>query len=199
MEAAKYRSSQAILKEITDSAAFSMLSGYDSDLLSRFGLLAMDNEKVSKEKFISYLNANTGNALENANSIENMFEIVKDETDLEKIYSLNDLDVFKRQVLEAAKYRVPVNAAMKVLDIDNLMKQLESKIKEMLPFLNVLKEWTQLIEKLLKTIKSSDDCEKSMKDLQKKQKDFEKNIMNGMRFWQRERMLKTNYIKKKIN
>jgi len=173
MEAAKYRSSQAILKEITDSAAFSMLSGYDSDVLSRFGLLAMNSDKVSKEKFISYLNANTGNALENANSIENMFEIMEDGTDLETIYSLNDLDVFRRQVLEAAKYRVPVNTAMEVLDIDGLMKELENKIKEALPFLNVIKEWTQMVEKLLKTIKSANDCNESLDSLKTNQKAFE--------------------------
>ena len=69
MEIAKYRNHQALLEEIVDSASFSMLSNYDSDLLKRFGLLAM-SDKVTKDEYLKYLKTNVNGDIEDPNAVE---------------------------------------------------------------------------------------------------------------------------------
>lgn len=174
MEIARYRSNQAILAEVTDSASFSMLSNYDKDLLKRFGLLAVSN-KVDTNQYIDYLKANTNSDFSNIQKIENMFEIMEDESSLEGIYALNDISVLKRQILEFSNYRAPYDVVKNVTNLDNLIKSLKEKIGELIPILNVFESATKIVEKSLKTFKASIEYNESLKKLEEKEKEFNEN------------------------
>ncbi len=172
MEIARYRNHQALLEEIVDSASFSMLSNYDSDLLKRFGLLAM-SDKVTKDEYLKYLKTNVNGDIEDPNAVEQMFDILEDDTSLEGIYALNDVNVLRRQILEFSKYRVPVSFVENVADLDKLIKSLKKKLNEMIPFLNVFQAVAGCFEKMLKTFKAGVEYENSTKDMETKANEYD--------------------------
>lgn len=169
MEIARYRSQQAILEEITDSASFSMLSEYDKDLWKRFGLLAISDE-IDQDEFVRYLRVNSNAALDNPGSIETMFQVLGDESSLEGIYALNDISVLQRQIAEFSKYRVPVDFVKEVANLEGLVDSLKGKIKELLPLLNVFQSAAKIVEKVIQAINAGMECNKSLNGLKEKER-----------------------------
>lgn len=139
IEMGRYRSVERLYGEVQENAAFSILANYDRDLQKNFGLLAID-EEVGNEKFMEYLstNLNRGSGSSDATNMDifmNKGEIV---ADLQKLYFLNEKDVFQNQLNEFCSVRAPLAFVNNMLDlqetVDKLIKDLEESIESLESF-----------------------------------------------------------------
>ncbi|RGZ01884.1 hypothetical protein [Clostridium sp. AM58-1XD] len=153
MEAARIHSARAILSEIADNGLYSMLAFYDPDLLSRFGLLAMDPD-VSIDEMDKYMMETANEYLQDPKNIEKLLSIQESGIEAEKLFALNDRDVLERQIMEYTKYRGPVDLAASALDLDKIIKELETTIQNALPILNQMQAAARAIESTVNTIYS---------------------------------------------
>lgn len=124
--ATRVNSASSVFDEAISNASNSTLANWDSFLKNRFGLLATE-QKNSEEKtnealnatFYRYLNNNLG-------SLNNTFFDV--ESNCSGMYSLADTDVLLYQIMEYSKYSVPVQLVLEGIDINSIIKKLESMI-----------------------------------------------------------------------
>lgn len=135
LTAARIESAVAIFDEALCNASNSTLGTYDSFLRKRFGLLAMEQntsgkitasgtsysiEQLINETFNEYLK-------ENLKTLSNTY--LSYDATATGVYSLADTDVLLAQVLEYSKYSVPTKILADGLDLDDLVKMLEDKLK----------------------------------------------------------------------
>ncbi len=101
------------VRTATESAARSVLADYSEDLVSDWGLFAIENDNA-KENFDKYLkiNLNTENNENKANIID--YDIVQTSVECQK--PLNDSRVFSDKINEYSKYRAPVSLTLGVID-----------------------------------------------------------------------------------
>lgn len=152
-EIARYRALHALYKEMSDNAAFSTLSQYDEDLYNRFALLAMTQE-TDVEDYLDYLTTDMNLNNDEAVVIDRYLELT-DNTEFEKIYDLQNLDVLKAQIMECSKYRTIIRGIDDFTNIEDLVKDLIKQAEKGLPVLNFLKELSGLLNNLIDMIVSA--------------------------------------------
>lgn len=126
INAARINSAQSVFYEAMSNASDSTLASWDVFLKNRFGLLSMkqgDSEEATTSKikgtFDKYLELNT-------KSLSNTYLDV--DCECSGIYPLADKDILLNQVLEYSKYTIPTKLAVEGLDLDSIIKKLESLI-----------------------------------------------------------------------
>ena len=131
-EVARYRTLERMYKEISNNASFSVLSHYDRDLFENYGLLGLD-ASVGKEEYVYYLQENLNGSLAGRNSIESLVNVSEDYVDFQKLYDLGQYEVFESQINEFSAYRVPVNFALELVNLEerfgDLKEQLDAATK----------------------------------------------------------------------
>ena len=100
IEMAKYRSMERLYKEMSENAAFSLLSYYDRDLYENFGFLALEHD-VGEQELMRYLQMNlkgvgSGLELNRADILANNIT----STDVTGLYPLSQNDVYVSQMME---------------------------------------------------------------------------------------------------
>ncbi|MGE9976329.1 hypothetical protein ACQRAS_10065 [Coprococcus catus] len=119
VESARYQSAIEMVKEISDSSAFSVLAEYDSYLDERFGLLSVSQESDINSVYSKYLSDNVL-ALGKSVTMENM--------SAEGRFSLADTDVLKQQILEYSEISVATEVVTEAIDLDTLLSDLREKL-----------------------------------------------------------------------
>lgn len=161
VEVGRYRCAKQVLAESLENAEMSMLAGYDKDLQERFGLLALDKEKISKEKLLDYVYYNSNLEDEyNTTNMDTLYSVLN--VDYEAMYNLANKDILKRQILEYAKYRVPISTLSEFLEIEGALNTLKEKFQK----------WAGTYEKICKTI----NLVSSLADAFKKMYELENTI-----------------------
>jgi len=110
VEGIRMRNAKAILDRASDTAIRSTLAGYNSDLKEEYGLFAYETSEL-QEKTESYLIANLAF---NHQSSWNLYDFQVDKVTPIAKHSLDDVNVFERQVLEYMKYRGLISASEEV-------------------------------------------------------------------------------------
>ena len=169
METARYKSTQRLLNELEQNAAFSLLGCYDRDLYENFGLLAIE-QKAGSEELLSYLNQNlngVGSGMD-LNGLDMLLTIEGVEVD--KLYDLTQNEVLRAQIMEFSAYRAPTTLASNLLNFDDLMEELTDQLKEVLPFYETLLKLAGCMEKILDTFTKLQELieatEKFQKDIE---------------------------------
>lgn len=171
LEIARYRSLERLYKEVAENAAFSILAHYDRDLYKNFGLLGVQQD-VAEEELRQYLEQNlmglgSGMQLNGADALSSGIN----EVELEKLYDLTQKDVFRSQIAEFSAYRAPISIINNGLDIEETLKELDKKLKESMPilelFLNISTVADTFLDAVIKTrdyVESSINCQSAMEE-----------------------------------
>ena len=153
MEAARIHSARALLSEMVDNGVFALLAMYDEDLLSRFGLLALDPD-VSVEEMDKYLMEAANEFIEDPTNLEKILQIRESDIEAEKLFALNDKEVLSRQIMEYMKYRGPVSLGASALDLDGIIDDLNDALGNALPFLEQMNSVAGTVGDILTTVNS---------------------------------------------
>lgn len=135
VDAARIKSSQVSVERATNLAVNSALAGYNKDLKDKWGLFVLyqnDKEKI-KEIIKYYLEKNlmidAVDSNDNANKYINLFDYKIENIDVAAYYSITDVDVAKKQIVEYVKYRVPKEIIEKLVDKLDVLKFASSTSK----------------------------------------------------------------------
>lgn len=161
-EVARYRTLERMYKEISNNASFSVLSHYDRDLFENYGLLGLD-PSIGKEEYIYYLQENLNGSIAERNSIDSLVNVSENYIDFQKLYDLGQYEVFESQINEFSAYRVPVNFALELVNLEerfgDLREQLEVATK-ILEFYKALADTvTGMIEVYTAFCEYNDKCD----------------------------------------
>lgn len=116
VETGRYNSAVSVLDEALGVSSVSTLANYDEYLHSRWGLLAVSQQKDLSKMYEEYLSVNS----------EIMGDSISvDKVEVEGLYSLWDTDVLKYQILEYSKLNAPAKLINNFGNFDVLIKQLE--------------------------------------------------------------------------
>lgn len=138
VEMIRYRSASQLLDMVANNAILSAMADYNEDLYKYFGLLAMDGDHESDVRYW---------VGENINGSGNSFSRVVDPSTLSVqttgLYSLNDVNVLKNQIMETEKlsgpYYLAEGIAESVLGYDDLFEELGDMLKEAIPVVGLIK------------------------------------------------------------
>lgn len=127
LEAGRFQAAKTQLAEASASASTSMIAAYDSDLYTRYGLLAIDTERFTSERCMDYLNFNSDLAVGyKGNRVSRMYTI--ESVELEGVYNLTYPSVLKRQILARAKYHViPQDYALNIYTMNAFFADFQNK------------------------------------------------------------------------
>lgn len=165
-EVARYKSLERLYREIESNAAFSLLSHYDRDLLENYGLLGIDSS-VGKDEYMYYLQENLNGSLTDSNSIEKLVNVSEGNVDFQKLYDLRDSEVLQSQINEFCAYRVPVNFATELLDLETQLGNLADKlnlVKQILEFSKALTDGASTTVDLYTNHCDYKDASKALKE-----------------------------------
>jgi hypothetical protein len=129
MEGGRLQAARQELEEATIHSALSMLANYNEKLQERFGLLALDDRGANAAAYGEYLRFNSGadsSGVYAGSRISATYSVTG--TSYDAMYSLANMDVLKRQILEHQKYRAPAAIASDLLDIDGMISKLLENI-----------------------------------------------------------------------
>lgn len=127
-ESGRYQASTKSMDEAVSGAAVSTLGDYDKFLLKRFGLTSISQENSTEDSddrdfmedtFKKYLLAQQ---LQGTKS----FDVGTDDISVEGVYPLGDVNALEEEVVQYSAIRIPVEAGEDLLDLDELIKKLES-------------------------------------------------------------------------
>lgn len=150
VEMIRYRSASQLLDMVAGNAILSAMADYNEDLYKYFGLLAMEGNHESDVKHW---------VEENINGSGNSFSRVVNPSTLSVqttgLYSLNDVNVLKSQIMETEKLSGPFylaeGIAESILGYDDLFEELGDMFKDAVPGVG-------LIQNLGKTADSMGDA-----------------------------------------
>ncbi len=127
LEAGRLQAAKTQLAAANASAGNSMIAAYDSVLYERFGLLSIDTENATVERYRDYLDFNSDlSAGYKGNNISTLYLI--ESAEMEGMYNLTSPDVLKRQVLARAKYHViPQEYSFNYYNMDHMLGDIKSK------------------------------------------------------------------------
>lgn len=150
IEMAKYRSMERLYKELSENAAFSLLSHYDRDLYENFGFLALEHD-VGEKELMQYLQKNlagldSGLPLNRADILANVTS-----ADVARLYPLSQEDVYVAQMMEFGAYRAPASLISNALNIEDTLDELMKKLEEALPFFKLFEQLSGVIEAYVET------------------------------------------------
>ena len=175
-EVGRYQSALRGLDSAINSSQMSVLSQYDSFLMDRFALMAVDQGTDINKQFWSYLNKQ--------DTIDTRSFSLS--TKAEGVYPLADIEVLYQQINEFSTYTVPTKLILEGVNFNNIVSQLESYnttfsniIKQLnsvgtslqsgLDSYNAQKEASEQLEKVTKTTsayhEAYDNFEKALKNL----------------------------------
>lgn len=164
IEVGRFQSAMRSIDESIGISAFSVLSGYDSYLLDRFGLLALaqQKEKTPESIFQTYFYKQL--------TVDD--RAMKAETfQVNGISPLADTDVLKQQIESYYSVTGPLNAFADVLDIDYLKKETE-KIYSWLPALKIAASTADTADTCAKYADSLEEAQKSAKEAREAYDDY---------------------------
>ncbi len=117
IETNRYNSCISVLDEMMGSASLSTLSDYDRYLLDRFGLLSFDQQKNLELTYKNYIEQNAGimGSSLHINSIKANGE-----------YPLSESEMLLHQIMEYSSLNAPTKIGTEALNIDELVKKIES-------------------------------------------------------------------------
>lgn len=154
VESGRYQEARQQLEESCINSAVSLLACFDSDLESRFGLYGIDSETISSDVFLNYLLFNsdaTDSGVYSANNISQLYTVTSGQYELK--YDLANYQVLKRQLLEYEKYRVPLNMASDMFDVDKMIKEFKKNIEKAIPGLKKMLTICDSISDIAEAIK----------------------------------------------
>lgn len=140
--AARIDSAVAIFDEALCNASNSTLGTYDSFLRKRFGLLAMSQEisganSVSNDAVAGLIGDTFDYYMEqNLGSLSNTYFNYSSE--VSGVYPLADNNVMLSEILNYSRYSVPVKLVEEGIDLDELVKKLEKRLKPAKNLINVV-------------------------------------------------------------
>ncbi|WP_242856166.1 hypothetical protein [Ruminiclostridium josui] len=122
-DGARLRLAHSHVQRSNKSALSSVLANYKNELKDEYGLFGVYIDEDSlEETFEEYFSKNLGIVGEG----NSMYDFIIDDINLDSTYSLEDKDVFEKQILEFMKYRAPYKLATELIEkvkgIDNISK-----------------------------------------------------------------------------
>lgn len=168
VETGRYNSAVSMLDEALGVSSVSLLANYDEYLHSRWGLMALDQQKELSPLYSHYLNENNS-VLGQTVSINT----IKARGD----YDLADPEVLKYQIMEYSKLNVPTKLATDFLNISDLIGQLES-LANFGNIMDLLSNGVSTIDSGITLAESADklkECANALDDLQD---DYENNYVS---------------------
>ena len=164
MESGRFQSAKVQLEEANASAGLSMLSNYNKTLQSRYGILAMDPSKITEENYQDYLVFNSD--LDSEYGGDNLSILYKSlDSEIQPLYNLSNPNILKRQIVENAKYNVPINVAADVLDIDKKLEELRKNIINAIPGLEKVLDVCESLTKIKEALEKLYDLEVNIANL----------------------------------
>lgn len=153
MELGRYRSIKALLEEISSNALLSSLAGFDSSLYEKYGIYGVKDEQ---DEVVS------GYITQNLNANDGTFSRILTEGNVsvlvDEFSPLSSVSVLKSQLVEYEKLRAPTNAAVNMLNIDEILKNFKESLESLIPGLDIIKN---AINKLSAYAKVAKSCEKA--------------------------------------
>ena len=147
VETQRFNSAVSILDESMGVSAYSLLANYDEYLQNRWGLYAVDQTVDMHELYENYLKPNSeimGNAIQ-VNDIG-----------IEGQYSLEDMEIFKDQIMEFCKLNAPGTVAAEMIDIDSILKSFKA-FKVIEKFIGIFTKMLNLVNSVIKYLQRQDD------------------------------------------
>lgn len=129
LEAGRLQTARTQLSEATISASQSMLSSYNTELHTKYGLLAIDTSRATLESCRDYLDYNSDLASDMwGNNISRMYTI--EDATMSGVYNLTYPHILKRQLLTVAKYNlVPENSEVNLYTVSYILDELQMKCR----------------------------------------------------------------------
>lgn len=113
VDLARIRIAQNQLRRITNSAARSVLAGYDPSLKNQYGLFAVKNDIDAQGEFQKYVKLNLGSpGKKNFKLLDWQYE----NSELVLSQPIDNLTTLKQQVLEDMKYSAPIEISKELID-----------------------------------------------------------------------------------
>jgi len=133
VELARYKSYTNLYGEIGELAALSSLADFNETLYSDYGLLGMTENQGSSVTACVQSNLNT-----DLGAIQRLAAPGQVTASTDMLYSLANIQVLERQILEAEKIQAPLSLATGILsggdyDLDSLLKELQKTIQSAIP------------------------------------------------------------------
>ncbi|OUQ55118.1 hypothetical protein B5E58_12825 [Tyzzerella sp. An114] len=172
VEGSRIRNAKAIVQSASDSAAKSLLANYDKELKDRYGLFVLDETNIEslKSDYMDFFMTNLSSDLPENDSINKLFKDMSiqlgfdkeinnsfdlygfenGESSINKVYSIIEPMVLRKQVAEFSKYR----AAFSVGQFISIGNQISEEAKK-----------NQVdMENIQDTLDSREDVEKIIRD-----------------------------------
>lgn len=129
LEAGRLQTARTQLSEATISASQSMLSSYNTELHTKYGLLAIDTSRATSATCRDYLDYNSDLASDMwGNNISRMYTI--EDATMSGVYNLTYPHILKRQLLTVAKYNlVPENSEVNMYTASYILDELQMKCR----------------------------------------------------------------------
>ena len=129
LEAGRLQTARTQLSEATISASQSMLSSYNTELHTKYGLLAIDTSRATSASCRDYLDYNSDLASDMwGNNISRMYTI--EDATMSGVYNLTYPHILKRQLLTVAKYNlVPENSEVNAYTVSYILDELQMKCR----------------------------------------------------------------------
>ncbi len=127
MEAGRIQAAKTQISDANASAASSMIASFDDTLYSRYGLLVIDNETMTEDRYRDYVTFNSDLSVSfGGNNITKMYTL--SDFEVEGLYNLTYPSVLKRQILARAKYNVnPQDYSLNYYTMDSYFADLQNK------------------------------------------------------------------------
>ena len=148
VEGSRIRNAKTIIQSASDSAAKSLLANYDKELKNRYGLFVLDETDIEslKSDYLDFFMTNLSSNLPENDSINQLFKDMSislgfekeitdtfdlygfenGEVNVDKVYSIIEPMVMRKQVAEFSKYR----AAFSVSQFINIGNDISSEAEK---------------------------------------------------------------------
>lgn len=145
VEMIKYRSASQLLDVVNSNAILSSLADYNIALFEKYGLFAMSGDR---EQDVSFW------IKENLKTDKNIFSQIVDPASLTisttELYSLQNIDVLQRQIMENQKLEGPYSlfegALGATFGFDDLFKEFGKQLKKALPGLSLFQGFASCLD-----------------------------------------------------
>lgn len=162
VETGRYNSAVSVLDEALGVSSVSTLANYDEYLHSRWGLLAVSQQKDLSKMYEEYLSVNS----------EIMGDSISvDKVEVEGLYSLWDADVLKYQILEYSKLNAPAKLINNFGNFDVLIKQLE-KIGNFDQIANIFTSGAKIMDSGITIVEKAMDLKEQAEKLDELNKEY---------------------------
>ncbi|MGN0706804.1 MAG: DUF5702 domain-containing protein [Faecalibacterium sp.] len=155
VEVGRYQSACNGLDAAINASELSVLAQYDSYLMERFGLLAINQDISIDAQFSSYL--------EKQDTLDTRsFDLSGAGIRADGVYPLADIQIMRQQIEELAKLLVPSKVAMDFGDFSNLTSQLESYKKMFSNVTNMLTSMENALQGGLDSYNAQKEAKRQM-------------------------------------